>query len=85
MVNPTVPTKHPAEALADVLADHERETKLSLAITARRNAVEAQAAGLAGASEALLTGKLAALVHGWQSNGAGTTVQVSVGLRLEMD
>lgn len=76
------PVKAPAEALAAILADHERQTKLSLARTARTNAAEAELAGLAGAGDALSTGKLAALVHGW-SSGPATTVNVAIALRLE--
>lgn len=84
MVPATRATKSPEEALSAVLADHERETKLSLARTARANALVAERAGLSGAGDALSTGKLAALVHGWADGSTGSpAVVINVALMCQ--
>lgn len=74
----------PADALCEVLKDHERETTLSLARAARRNAAEAETAGLDAADKALATGKLLALVHRWErQTGSSTTVNALVQVNVE--
>lgn len=65
----------PMQAIAAMLADDERETRLSLSRGIRRNAVEAESAGLDSADKLLSTTKAAGLVHRW---GAGDGAQVRI-------
>ena len=55
----------PADALADVLQEHERETKLSLARSARRMAKDAEQATLRESPYVHKAAQVAAITHGW--------------------
>jgi hypothetical protein len=62
-VPPTVLS--PADALANVLQEHERETKLSLARSARRMAKDAEQATLREAPYVHKAAQVASITHGW--------------------
>lgn len=84
-----IASKSPSDALADVLSDLSQRSKLGFlkasARVAEHLAREEDAdALLARAKSASGWAKTAALAGGW-AGAASTTVQVSVGLRLEMD
>ena len=55
----------PAHALANVLHEHERETKLSLARSARRMAKDAEQATLREAPYVHKAAQVASITHGW--------------------
>jgi hypothetical protein len=55
----------PADALASVLQEHERETKLSLARSARRMAKDAEEATLREAPYVHKAAQVASITHGW--------------------
>ena len=55
----------PADALANVLQEHERETKLSLARSARRMAKDAEQATLREAPYVHKAAQVASITHGW--------------------
>jgi hypothetical protein len=55
----------PADALANVLQEHERETKLSLARSARRMAKDAEEATLREAPYVHKAAQVASITHGW--------------------
>lgn len=73
----TVATK-PADALAECLADDSRETRISLSRGARRMAQEVETAPLEQAGDAFQVGKLAALLHGWEQAGGGTSINILI-------
>jgi hypothetical protein len=56
----------PADALANVLQEHERETKLSLARSARRMAKEAEEATLREAPYVHKAAQVASITHSWR-------------------
>jgi hypothetical protein len=55
----------PADALANMLQEHERETKLSLARSARRMARDAEEATLREAPYVHKAAQVASITHGW--------------------
>ena len=55
----------PAHALANVLQEHERETKLSLARSARRMAKDAEQATLRESPYVHKAAQVASITHGW--------------------
>ena len=55
----------PADALANVLQEHERETKLSLARSARRMAKDAEQATLREAPYVHKAAQVASITHSW--------------------
>ena len=55
----------PADALANVLQEHERETKLSLARSARRMAKDAEQATLRESPYVHKAAQVASITHGW--------------------
>ena len=55
----------PADALANVLQEHARETKLSLARSARRMAKDAEQATLREAPYVHKAAQVASITHGW--------------------
>jgi len=55
----------PADALANVLQEHERETKLSLALSARRMAKDAEQATLRESPYVHKAAQVASITHGW--------------------
>lgn len=75
----TVATMQPADALAEILADDERETRISLSRAAKNLASQAESAELVQAGDALQAGKLAALVHRWDASDGKVQVQVNLG------
>lgn len=66
-----------ADALAEMMGEMERETRVSLAKAARNLATQAETAELGQAADALQAGKLAALVHRW-ADDRNSTVNVSI-------
>lgn len=76
MIGPTSPT-NPADALRNVLADDERETRISLSTAARKLAKKSENAPLEQAGDVLQAGKLAGLVHRWDREGAGDRVMLA--------
>jgi hypothetical protein len=56
----------PADALANVLQEYERETKLSLARSARRMAKDAEQATLREAPYVHKTAQVASITHSWR-------------------
>jgi hypothetical protein len=72
----------PAEALGELLAEDERETRVSLSRSARRMAAQAEAADLSAAAHVHQAAKVAALVHRWDAQNGAPTVSVSVLLGL---
>lgn len=58
----------PADALSEILAEDERETRLSLSRAARKLSRDGETARLDQAGDVLQTGKLAALVHRWEAS-----------------
>lgn len=86
-VQPSGP--NPAEAMANAMENLSERSKLGFLKASARVAEHLADENdpemlLARAKAASGWAKTAALAGGW-SNGSGTTVQVSVGLRLEMD
>lgn len=70
-----------SDALSEVLAEDSKETRISLSRAARNLARQAETADLSQAGDALQTGKLAALTHGWSEGGKGS--QVSINLLIQ--
>jgi len=81
-------SKQPAEALADALESLSTRSRIGFAKASAKVAeklADTEAEALVGMSaEAKSWAQTAAIAHSW-SGGAGTTVQVSVGLRLDME
>lgn len=74
-------TRQPADALRDILAEDDRETRISLSRSARRLAKEAENAPLEQAGDVKQVAQTAALVHRWQEAGqAGASVVVNIAL-----
>lgn len=71
-------TQAPAQALADTLAEHERETRLSLARYARTAAKDAEQASLRDAPTVKQLGQLAGIVHKWDSEKSGNQFTLNV-------
>jgi hypothetical protein len=70
----------PADALANVLQEHERETKLSLARSARRMAKEAEQATLRESPYVHKAAQVASITHGWgnQDKNPNTILNLAV-------
>ena len=71
----------PADALANVLQEHERETKLSLARSARRMAKDAEQATLRESPYVHKAAQVASITHGWgnqQDKNPNTILNVAV-------
>lgn len=69
----------PADALAEILAEDERETKLGLSRIVRRSIQATDSVELTDAASAHAIGKLASLVHGWEKDRGKVQVQVNLG------
>jgi hypothetical protein len=63
----TSPTKAFADKISDTLAEHERETRLSLASYASRAAKDAEGATLRDAPLVHKAAQVAGIVHKWDS------------------
>lgn len=76
----SVAIKCPAQALADVMADDSRETRISLSRASRRLAKDAESADLDQAADVLTVARTAALVHGWADPAAsgGTVINIAL-------
>jgi uncharacterized protein YjcR len=68
----------PSEALADTLAEHERETRLSLARYASRAAKDAEGASLRDAPLVHKAAQVAGIVHKWDSEKTNTQFTLNV-------
>lgn len=81
-------SKSPADALADVMSDLDRRSKLGFAKASAKvaeDAADKPVAALIEDAQAINTwAKTASLAHGW-AGSAGATVNVAVALRLDMD
>lgn len=67
-----------AERISESLAEHERETRLSLARYARRAAADAEQASLRDAPLVHKAAQVAGLVHKWDSEKSGQTFTLNV-------
>jgi hypothetical protein len=70
----------PADALANVLQEHERETKLSLARSARRMAKDAEEATLREAPYVHKAAQVASITHKWDQREEQSNVMVNIAL-----
>ena len=59
------PVQSVPQSIASILAEHERETKLSLARSARRMAKDAEQATLRQAPYVHKAAQIASITHGW--------------------
>ncbi len=73
----------PVDAIVNELQTHERETRLSLARSARKLATEAENAELGQSGHALNVGKLAGIVHKWGDEKQNVSFSLNV-LNLNM-
>ncbi len=73
----------PADAHSDILAEHERETRLSLARSARKLATEAESAKLNESNHILNVAKTAGIVHKWGDEKQNVSFSLNV-LNLNM-
>jgi predicted site-specific integrase-resolvase len=69
----TTVTKPIAQAHADILAEHERETRLSLAKYARRAAKDAEQASLKDSPYVKQAAQVAGIVHKWNDQEGKST------------
>ncbi len=76
-------TKQVVDALQHELQTHERETRLSLARSARKLASEAESAELGQSSHVLNVAKTAAVVHKWNDEKQNVSFSLNV-LNLNM-
>jgi 16S rRNA U1498 N3-methylase RsmE len=67
-----------AERIQDTLAEHERETRLSLARYARRAAKDAEQASLRDAPLVHKAAQVAGIVHKWDSEKSNQTFTLNV-------
>jgi uncharacterized protein YjcR len=74
----TSPTKAIADKISDTLAEHERETRLSLARYARRAASDAENATLRDAPLVHKAAQVAGIVHKWDSEKSNTQFTLNV-------
>ncbi len=79
----TTVTQRPADAHSAILAEHERETRLSLARSARKLATEAESANLGQSGHVLNVAKTAAVVHKWGDEKQNVQFSLNV-LNLNM-
>jgi uncharacterized protein YjcR len=68
----------PSEALADTLAEHERETRLSLARYASKAARDAEKATLRDAPLVHKAAQVAGIVHKWDNEKTNTQFTLNV-------
>ena len=68
------------ERISDELAENERETRLSLARSARRMAKDAEQATLRNSGEVKNVAQTAAIVHRWDAKEQTNNVMVNVAL-----
>ena len=68
----------PADAHAEALREHERETRMSLARSARKLATEAERAGLAQAGNVHKAAQVAGIVHKWGSEEQAKSFTLNV-------
>ncbi len=73
----------PGDIMLHELQTHERETRLSLARSARKLATEAENANLGQSGHALNVGKLAGIVHKWGDEKQNVSFSLNV-LNLNM-
>lgn len=74
-------TRQPADALTDVLREHNTETRVSLARATRQAAAKLEACEPEDAKNLKAVAQTAALVHGWQDGqGAGAGVVINIAL-----
>jgi uncharacterized protein YjcR len=71
-------TRQPADILSDTLAEHERETRLSLARYASRAAKDAEQASLRDAPLVHKAAQVAGIVHKWDSEKSNQTFTLNV-------
>lgn len=74
----TVVTVRPADVLQDTLAEHERETRLSLARYARRVSKVSEKASIKHAGLVHKVAQVAGLVHKWDSEKSNQTFTLNV-------
>jgi len=72
--------KATVEKISDELADNERETRLSLARSARRMAKDAEQATLRNSGEVKNVAQTAAIVHRWDQRQTQANVMVNIAL-----
>jgi hypothetical protein len=72
----------PADALANVLQEHERETKLSLARSARRMAKDAEEATLREAPYVHKAAQVASITHGWREKEKNPNTILNLGVLI---
>lgn len=88
MVSTTVATTAPADALVSAMEGLSTRSKLGFAkasVKVAEKMAEADPDNLvAQGADALTWAKVASMAHGW-AGGAGTTVNVAVALRMDME
>src|ERR1044072_4680128 len=72
----------PADALANVLQEHERETKLSLARSARRMAKDAEQATLRESPYVHKAAQAASIPHGWGNQDKNPNTILNLGVLI---
>lgn len=72
----------PADVLANVLQEHERETKLSLARSARRMAKDAERATLRESPYVHKAAQVASITHGWGNTDQNKSTILDLGLLI---
>jgi len=72
----------PADALANVLQEHERETKLSLARSDRRMAKDAEQATLRESPYVHRAAQVASITHGWGNQDQNTQPILNLGVLI---
>lgn len=72
----------PADALANVLQEHERETKLSLARSARRMAKDAEQATLRKSPYVHKAAQVASITHGWGNQDKNPNAILNLGVLI---
>jgi len=76
----TMQATHVADSVASELAENERETRLSLARSARRMAKDAELATLRNSGEVKNVAQTAAIVHRWDQKQQQSNVMVNIAL-----
>lgn len=71
-------TRRVADAVADDLAEHERETRLSLAKASRRMAKDCEELAVRDADKAYTVAKTAAIVHRWNDEKQGGSFNLNL-------
>jgi hypothetical protein len=72
----------PAHALTNVLQEHERETKLSLARSARRMAKDAEQATLRESPYVHKAAQVASITHGWGNQDKNPNTILNLGVLI---